>query len=294
MAMNSDTQGVGRLPAILAQHLVTFSCDDSSPKVLEANGGRRLKRTYSGFIVEVHGHWCICTAAHCIEQVQELLEQGHVLTDWEIDDSAIQAPPERMPYRFSPDFYNDTFMVRDEHFGFDYGLILLDTFPRVALAKNGIRPINSGDLVDPFQHDASYWIVCGVPEESIKTFGSGLTVKEFTGILVRPLPGAPDWWIDPPALPRLYGEVCDPADPSDMLKSVQGMSGGPVFAVQEKDGIFFDPKLIGIQSSWVHRHRVIAACPAAPFFDALARMLADYEAAHPSGEDHGGADVRAS
>ena len=59
------------------------------------------------------------------------------------------------------------------------------------------------------------------------------------------------------------------------MDDIAGMSGGPIFGVKLVDGRL-RYWVIGIQSSWVERSRVICFCPSLPFF-ALIKELKSAE-----------------
>ncbi|ESH90807.1 hypothetical protein B551_0222830 [Cupriavidus sp. HPC(L)] len=264
---------------MFAKYLVTFNCENLSS--VEIIGQREVAQrlTYSGFIVEIRGHWCICTAGHCIEEIRSLLSAGQDLRNWVIDDSAIQAPPGRLPLPFSPDFTRDIHLVTHEEYGLDYALILLSDLTKLGLQSNGIRAIDVRKLDDPFER-ADYWVLCGVPAQTIVDHHTAdMVTKEYTGIVIKPLEQEPEDWPNPKDAPRLYGQLYESSRPEDNTLNIAGMSGGPLFSLVKNTDDTYLVKLIGIQSAWWPERRIIAACPAAPLFDALERSLRELEQA---------------
>ena len=57
-----------------------------------------------------------------------------------------------------------------------------------------------------------------------------------------------------------------------ILDDIDGMSGGPIFAVKEIDGRF-RYWAIAVQSGWARQSRVLAACYTAPLVYALKKMI---------------------
>jgi hypothetical protein len=62
------------------------------------------------------------------------------------------------------------------------------------------------------------------------------------------------------------------------IKDIDGMSGGPVFALKKVDGVW-KYKVIGVQSGWYPSARIIAACPISSFGVALEEAVESAKAA---------------
>jgi hypothetical protein len=85
------------IPPVFAKHLVSVGCWDQTPGVVENNGRQPYLHSFSAFVVSINGaSWSLMTAGHAIRDMERYIEQGHVLTDWHIDDSPV-GMPQRSP-----------------------------------------------------------------------------------------------------------------------------------------------------------------------------------------------------
>lgn len=53
------------------------------------------------------------------------------------------------------------------------------------------------------------------------------------------------------------------------LKSIDGMSGGPILGFRRREdgnGLYW---IVGLQSSWLPTSRIVCACPLAPFAEGI-------------------------
>jgi hypothetical protein len=96
------------------------------------------------------------------------------------------------------------------------------------------------------------YLLLGIPNEL--TQQNGKVIQYMPSIHpVEELPERPDY-IDEPEVPTFYGKIVL----GDDLTSIKGMSGGPIFALQEINGQakYF---LYALQSGWVKAERVVNA-----------------------------------
>ena len=118
------------------------------------------------------------------------------------------------------------------------------------------------------EHDQ--WALVGVPSESVSYDGKTLITAK---VVVAPLDP-----VDAPlgagakAQNQFYGRLKD--DSVGMLKDVDGMSGGPIFALKKVDGTW-KYSAIGVQSGWYEQSRIIAACPVSSLALALEELVSN-------------------
>lgn len=97
---------------------------------------------YSGFVMSFRGVWCLVTAGHCIQQLEDALRHKKIrLTNCLLADYFGTAPrvAEPAPFDFegAPHFF-----IHDSVAGLDFGLIMLRPFFRMGLEANGIKAIS--------------------------------------------------------------------------------------------------------------------------------------------------------
>jgi hypothetical protein len=227
---------------------------------------------FSGFLVEAGGVWFYVTAGHILRDIQASLKAGGEFDVWRLDDQTAgnRFKGVAIPYAFDIDRW---LVIEDEEIGLDYSAVALDTIYRLQLEAGGAIPIGKkawGDHLN--EHD--HWILVGIPSETVtydqETIITGRTV-------MIPLEHAEE-----PALAGRKAETQFYARLKDVgnVKDIDGVSGGPVFALK-KFGGEWKYRVIGVQSSWYPSTRIIAACP----FSLLGAALEDIvESAKASSE----------
>src|SRR5207237_1571279 len=112
------------------------------------------------------------------------------------------------------------------------------------LAKNGVIAITEENWIHQSRIAFDSYAMLGLPQEftsqRVSPGGAGTVARTFVG--VRPLDVLPD------GKQTRHQRVIGPLDPSLDLKSVKGMSGGPIF------GFCYLPQVrywvVALQSSW--------------------------------------------
>jgi len=163
-----------------------------------------------------------------------------------------------------------TAMFQDEKN--DYGLLYVDDHDRRLLQANGIEPITEVawdcNLVEP---DGFFLI--GIPGQ-LTTAAPDLACVTTVLLGVKALAVRPPCFDVTDAM-RWYGEVLMPRG----LRSLEGMSGGPIFAIKRVEGGALKYWLHGIQSAQSPRF------PSEPYVAAnLARPLARFLAVFMAGK----------
>ena len=72
--------------------------------------------------------------------------------------------------------------------------------------------------------------------------------------------------------------LASPNQDQGTIEDIDGMSGGPVFAVQFTDAETLRYWVVAIQSKWLPDSRIIAACPIQPLADAISESIASHSA----------------
>lgn len=175
-----------------------------------------------------------------------------------------------IPFAFDDD---DWLVVEDEAVGLDYAAIPLRELYVRNLDAGGAKALAEDAWGNQLiEHDQLALI--GIPKETV-SYHEGNFIKG--RLLLIPLA-----MCDAPAA---AGEKADnqffarfKQDPTGFVENINGMSGGPVFALKLGDDANWRYKVIGVQSSWYANMLVIAACPFSSLGEALQRVVEEVHA----------------
>jgi len=144
--------------------------------------------------------------------------------------------------------------VDDEELGLDFGVIPIGPHHARLLAKNGIVALSEENWVK--QHSVKFegYAMLGFPVELVsERVSASSTVRiEPTMFAVRGLD--PDQDYRRTKYPRFVGQVSDGLP----LKSLEGMSGGLIFAFRTQPQ--FTYWIVAIQSGWNPQTRMVYGC----------------------------------
>lgn len=249
----------GEINDVLWPYLINFG-------FVEHYNGESYIRSYSGFLLDLNKTWYLCTAAHNIDHIEAILTRGGQCTNWSINDASNKVNQDKRfgyPFRVMD---RPRFAVRDDELGFDYCIVEVEDLAVAAMRQVGTKAFCTHDI--GLAMEADNWFITGVPEETIKRNGGRIHQFHFS-LRVKPLPQRPDDWEERKSLASVFGQLDDSGDEPAPVQNIQGMSGGAVLGiyVQKTDDVVV--KLVGIQSGWGERRRIVAVCPIAPFIDAL-------------------------
>ncbi len=184
------------------------------------------------------------------------------------------------PLRDLPRFHID-----DEVLGLDYGAILLDKDAVEAATKLGNAPVGPGNWEDEFDA-ADIHAMLGFPierRERTRRVEGDTTHEALTyGTPLLPLEEIDDpesYSLDAP-YDRFYAKIVSREGHFEneeiYLLDVNGMSGGPIFAVKaQADGC--DYQLMPIQSEWSKSAGIVVGCYIKPFIEAVTRKIEQFE-----------------
>ena len=255
----------------VGHHFVTLSCVQVVPGKAE-----ELVHVFSGFVIDVLGVWFYVTAGHIPQRIRRAEQTGAKFDVWRLgDQTAGRRFDSGIPYAMDIEQW---LVIEDEEQGLDYAVVVLGGLYRLQLEAGGIEPIGSdawGDHATEFDQ----WALIGIPSESVAYDGKTIINAK---VVVAPLR-----LTEPPAAAgekvqnQFYGELKD--DSAGIVKDVDGMSGGPIFGLKKVEGTW-RYKVVGVQSAWYPRMRVIAACPISSLAHALEEVVRSVQTAR-SGEN---------
>lgn len=244
----------------VGRHFVTLSCeqtlpDDSTKRVL----------VFSGFIADINGFGFYVTAGHILRDIRNSLNKGGVFDVWRLGDQTAgnRFNDIAIPFDFNID---DWAVIEDESNGMDYAATPLGSLFCRQLEAGGVAPIGKeawgNHLMD---HDQ--WILVGIPSEKVAYDGESVITATVAMIPITAV-DAPEL-VGQKTNNQFYGRLHD--DSSSIVHNIDGMSGGPIFAVNNKEKSYV---VIGIQSGWYPNSRIVAACPFASLAFALEDLVA--------------------
>jgi hypothetical protein len=239
-----------------------FVCITGTYMHLDGTGkrlGEDKKFAFSGFVIEIYGVWCLVTAGHVIHLMDALRSRSDTkllrcsLVDYFNPIAKVREPT---PFPFADLHHID--MDKD---GVDVGLIPLPDFFRDSLRSNGIIPLPVGAWMGSQPPKCDEYALLGIPEhdiiqiEATAARGPGLRAKlSLVGLDPQPVP--PDKIVSP--VPRFCANLLDGGE----LRSVKGMSGGPIVGIRKKEG-GAEYACIAIQGSWDPEARQVFGTPMA-------------------------------
>lgn len=252
----------GGINDVLWPYLISFGFVDHY-------NGESYIRTYSGFLLDLDETWYLCTAAHNIDQIEEILERGGHFTNWSINDATEDPTQDKRfgyPFRVMD---RPRLRLRDDELGFDYCIIEVESLAVAAMRQVGTKAFSRHNI--GLALEADRWFITGVPAETVKKDGKRVHQFHFS-LRVNPLPQRPDDWEEGKSLASVFGQLEDPPSEAPPVQDIAGMSGGAVLGMYVQQGDCVVVKLVGIQSGWNGRRRIVVVCPIAPFVEALRKI----------------------
>lgn len=243
----------------VGRHFVTLSC----VQILASTPNERVL-VFSGFLADVDGVWFYVTAGHILRDIRSALNAGATFDVWRLGDQTAgnRFKNTAIPFAFDIDRW---LVIEKEEIGLDYATVALETMYCELLKAGGAIPIDKnawGDHVT--EHDQ--WALVGIPSETVSYDGKTIISAR---VVVAPIEPVDEPAVaGPKAQNQFYGRLKDHS--AAVLKDVDGMSGGPIFALK-KVAQTWKYSVIGVQSGWYPSSRIIAACP----FSSLGLALQD-------------------
>lgn len=229
--------------------------------------GTRQNFLYTAFVIDINDHWFLVTAGHVLREIDDYVQAGYEIEKSRFIDTLPSQSTSNManPFEYEPE---DVFYA-DADKGMDFGVMAVRNFYRRAMEKNGVVPLNESTWGEP-AGKADRYLMLGIPEELSKVSEHKIDFANMIHV-VEPLEEHPKWF-NKYNTPMFYGRV----HLNSAVKSLSGMSGGPILALREIDG-----KLRywvhAVQGSWIEPTREIAACKFRPFAQLLKESIREAE-----------------
>jgi hypothetical protein len=266
--------------AYFGNHLVSLG---GSYVALDGAGravGRQQFFAYSGFILSVRGVWCLVTAGHCIENLENPLRDRKIrLLHCCLADYFGTAPRVKEPIPF--DYENaGRIFIHEPQAGLDFALVTLRPFYQMSLEANGIRAICEENWIHQDHSACDFFALLGLPEclvddpKKLVPHGDRVAgVVSPTMVWVDPV-NLPPEEIPPATFPWFIGRVRS----AGALPSIVGMSGGPIFGFSKGADSQLRYWIVAVQSRWRPDRRITFGCPVRTFATLVEQELQRQEA----------------
>ena len=206
----------------------------------------------TAFVLSVQDHWFLITAGHCLEKVDEIINvHGYELVDCVLIDSLGEESKHVHPIPF---LYNEANPAcLSESYDLDYGVIEISPYYKNLLITNNIQPLTE-EVWKKQPSKVDFYALLGLPAELTKSKPNQLELSP-TLFTVEQMAERPEGFAET-EFPRFYGRIAL----GDDIKSIEGVSGGPVFAFYKNDIGELRYWLVALQSRWLQTPKFIAAC----------------------------------
>ncbi|MGW8308720.1 MAG: hypothetical protein ACWGIK_23405 [Achromobacter pulmonis] len=266
--MNEDVLVMSeKLLTPLHRHFISIMCIDEGTNAKEKFDGAPAIYNFSAFVIEICDHWFGITAGHIFEELVNAKKSGSILTNWMIDDSAVSSnpmPPTPIPF----DIERNVHYFHDSPTeGMDYAVFSLNSYLiRRALENQGIFPIRPNQWRGNDFGEYPHWLLIGIPT-ALATLKYGKKFEKLIATIPLERCELP-YHQQEKEYENLHARILfDQIDSGHKKFEIDGVSGGPVFAVKFNNEGIVDYKLLGIQSSITGE--VVNFCAAQPFLEVL-------------------------
>lgn len=245
---------------------------------------------YSGFLLVHRGCWLFVTSGHIIKNLDAAEAGGCKLTTACFCDgfAKFDGPMDRLPISYDRHRWG---VFCDTESGVDIAVLPLRRYEVQNLYNNGCRPISSDSCARTFD-GFDFCALLGIPSElkRMDPYRCGGEIRVAVEVSVPMLPLEPfdenHEYAKPVARPgiRFVGKLTsmngvDAEGKPLHLRSIVGMSGGPVFGFNyENGGSHVRCKIIGVQSEWNERRHVVGVNRLDTFLDYLDEYVLDMHA----------------
>jgi hypothetical protein len=244
------------------------------------NGGLIIPEfvSYAGLLISVNDVWFLVTAGHILEFLDEGMEtKKRVFSRCELVHYYRLGATNEHGLTFN---YADAKKAyrNDDGLGVDFGFVQIDPIYRRLLEGNNVIAIPQENWEKHARLDYEFFGILGLPEEKLDRQKRITVTGETIGGGMQPvLMAADETDAQPrekpiPQLPWLALKIRD----QDEIKSMKGMSGGPVFGFLRRPENKLVYTIAAVQSWWDRERRIAFATRLPPlmaeFYDAIAKI----------------------
>ena len=234
--------------------LVSFFMRHVVPVVFtfQRNHEPAKKMMMTAFVLSVGEQWFLVTAGHAVGCVERITtEHGYAMVACNLIDSMGAGAIHREPIPFTYRRCHPTQLSESNIF--DCGLMVLSSYYRELLQKNGVQAL-SEEVWKCQPSNPDFYFLVGIPRELVEVEPEHLCVAPIL-LPVERVDHRPRGFSETP-VPRFYGRIRLDSE----ITSIAGVSGGPILAFQQDAEGQLRYWLVALQSSWLPKSHYIAGC----------------------------------
>jgi len=253
----------------MSRHVVALAIDYKSFN----DDGSLLHRgtmILSGWIIELVGRFYWVTAGHCFKELDAWIERGTVrvvsgggFMDYFGNDAVHM---HTYPFTYEP---GCAWYLDKPELAIDFGLIPLDSLQSQCLLANGVVPISRNNWLHQPNLDFQFYRMLGFPEDSVREVARGDEIQvdvRATIVAVDRIEDSSDWFV---------GKL----DPAVTLRTIKGMSGGPIYGFRHTDDGRLLYHVVALQSWWDPDSKIIRGCSVPMFAENCHAAIAEHRRA---------------
>jgi hypothetical protein len=231
---------------------VTYQCKNG----IEADRPSRFA-AYSGTLINIRGAIYFLTAGHVLEELEKFLSGDEIkITSAALVDTFALGSVSHLPIPF--DLKGARLSYVDDHEqGLDFGVILLEPNYVRLLAKNGMVALEESSWIHQSRVRFDGYAMLGFPAEFTSKRVSELDEGELSATMfgVKRLASPPKG-----RKPTKHQQFIGQLNSRLALKSVEGMSGCPIFGFRKEPDGRYRYWVVALQSSWLSSTRTVFGC----------------------------------
>jgi len=221
----------------------------------------------TAFLMSVKENWYLITSGHTINDIEILRnDHGYKITKCLLIDSLGIGAIDNHPIPFVYESANATCISAERYF--DYGFLEIGQYYRNLLEKNKVYPLNE-EVWKKRPTKIDFYLLLGIPGETVNVSPNNIKFDP-TLFSIEYLPDHPERF-EETVIPQFYGKI----HLGDDIKSIEGVSGGPIFGFYENDNGEMRYWVIATQSTWLPKSRIISACPTHILGDVIEKYYLD-------------------
>jgi endonuclease YncB( thermonuclease family) len=225
---------------------------------------------HSGFFLEIGDNWFWVTAGHCLkDELEDPVAKGQLrlLAGSFMDYFGHEATNTiSVPFLYEP---GCAFYLDKPEMGLDFALLPIDGLMKKTFLANKNVPISRENWVHQHRLDFEKYLLMGIPNSKVSTRSNS------TGMTIDVQPYLIEvHQIDPSTVDASSDEwFAAKIDDEVKLKSIKGMSGGPIFGFRRDDEGQLRYHAVAVQSRWLASERIIFGCSLPRFAEQIVKSM---------------------
>lgn len=220
---------------------------------------------FSTFIISIANEWFMITAGHCLREIEKVKNAGYSIVKTNLIDFVGKNAKHFQPIPFDFGSSHSAHLADDKY---DYGIIHISYYYRRLTESNSIIALNE-EVWEKQPKDPDFYFLLGVPDQLTQVTENKIRIIPAI-YLVTKCDSVPEEFEKTDA-PTFYGKV----QLDSKVSSILGMSGGPLLSFKKTESGDLKYWLCAVQSRWIPRKKLIAACLMKPFASFVRESMRD-------------------